>query len=534
MEEIALVRPRMPEPPPKISLLAENPSHPLYEPWTPYFAGQIEFIRDYNVAWIPDCETKVIVTADTYRQPAVTIIRQAVERGILVLILADGILEYRNTWEHPGIIDGSIFQPVLGHKIACIGRSQARVLESWGNAGKCEVVGLPRLDKFSSLSRRNRSPGEAFRVLIITARTPFFNDEQSRRITQSLRDIKAFFGGRSVLGGIPIEVIWRLTGGLDREIGVASNFTTTNGSELADQLQEVDAVVSTPSTAMLEAMLLGLPTAVLDYCNAPQYVPCAWSITAASHIESVVRELTSPPEPKMLFQETILHDALECRTPATHRMVQLIRGMLDSAAIQASGQLHIPFQILVQPQHIERESRYLPRKLHPRQSAFCVESLEAAQVELAHLRAATQRHFRENRRLVSEYKRNREALSRQVLQHRQMTGLLRFFLSLQNNRRDRSLIVWGAGSFGKAVLSVMRDVDIQVAAVVDSDPSNRDGQAGGHKIIGPDDLIGPNRELPFVLVASSFHEEISATLSKMGFLEARDFMICPEIQRDFP
>ena len=48
---------------------------------------------------------------------------------------------------HPDIVPGSIFQPVVGHKIACLGRSQARILESWGNVGKCEIVGAPRLDR---------------------------------------------------------------------------------------------------------------------------------------------------------------------------------------------------------------------------------------------------------------------------------------------------------------------------------------------------------------------------------------------------
>ncbi len=75
-----------------------------------------------------------------------TLLRRAVERGIPTLILADGILEYRNTWEHPQLPAGSLFQPVLGHKIACLGRSQARILESWHNGNRCEVTGSPRFD----------------------------------------------------------------------------------------------------------------------------------------------------------------------------------------------------------------------------------------------------------------------------------------------------------------------------------------------------------------------------------------------------
>jgi hypothetical protein len=43
-------------------------------------------------------------------------------------------------------------------------------------------------------------------------------------------------------------------------------------------LASVDAVISTPSTAMLEGMLQGLPVAVLDFHNRPHYVPAANSV----------------------------------------------------------------------------------------------------------------------------------------------------------------------------------------------------------------------------------------------------------------
>ena len=64
----------------------------------------------------------------------------------------------------------------------------------------------------------------------------------------------------------------------------------------------MDAAISTPSTAMLEAMLLGLPVAALDYTNSPAFVQPAWSITARAQMPVVVAELMRPSAAKMLFQ----------------------------------------------------------------------------------------------------------------------------------------------------------------------------------------------------------------------------------------
>ena len=58
--------------------------------------------------------------------------------------------------------------------ICILNHSQARVLESWGNAGKCEIVGLPHLDRYCEFKRRLRQPDEPFRILMMTAKTPFF------------------------------------------------------------------------------------------------------------------------------------------------------------------------------------------------------------------------------------------------------------------------------------------------------------------------------------------------------------------------
>ncbi len=373
-----------------IIALTHDARHPLFTSWLSESPFPVEYVTDVGLDYVFPAETALVVAVDTYHEPRVSLLRKAVEQNIPTLILADGILEYRNTWEHPQLVPGAVFQPVLGHKIACLGRSQARVLESWGNLGQCEIVGAPRLDHYAGLKRRQRKTGEPFRVLVMTALTPYFTDEHHERVRQSLLDLKNFFAGTRTIDDVQIEPIWRVTKGLDAEIGVDSAITDLTGRQLADVLQSVDAVITTPSTSILEGMLLGLPVAVLDYCNCPHYVQPAWRITAPEHIASAIGELLDAPAPKMLFQDTVLHDALECTTPAAPRLLFLAAGMIEHGrkARSAGNSLRLPAHILgLKPDGLTLvEDRFQPTLLHPDHPPFQEKNLSALQVEVGHLR----------------------------------------------------------------------------------------------------------------------------------------------------
>src|SRR5262245_34193200 len=244
-------------------------------------------------------------------------------KGCPTLYAVDGILEWRNSWELPeqGTCCLWVMRPVLSDKIACIGRSQARVLESWGNLGKCEVVGVPRFDALANRQPRQRKPDDPIRVLVLTAKCPGFNPEQVARTTRSLIDLKRWFDSHLRLGTTRLEPVWRITHGLEAAIGVKNQLDDTTGADLASTLKTVDAMITTPSTAMLEGMLQGVPVALLDYHNRPHYVPAAWRITAGDQLDEVLPELLSPSPARLLYQDSLLHDSLECHTPATPRLI---------------------------------------------------------------------------------------------------------------------------------------------------------------------------------------------------------------------
>ncbi len=298
-----------------------------------------------------------------------TAIAEYIRRGIPVLHLADGIVEWRQIWENPAMwTSAPVYQPVLAHKIACLGRGQARVLESWGNVGKCEVTGSPRFDHLLGHTPRTRLPHEPFRILICTAQTPGFTDQQRSLLSRGISDVKTWIESDS---DQRFEAVWRLAPVIADELGIEND--SSYGS-LADALDHVDAVISTPSTVLLEGMLQGVPAIALDYTNSPQFVRAAWVISSRDHIEPILRDLEKPSTNRMLFQDFVLHDELECLTPAAPRVAELAMAMIRAGRLCRSRkvQLELPTRILNDPQngHHLPEKRHDLRNLYPGRPDF--------------------------------------------------------------------------------------------------------------------------------------------------------------------
>jgi len=331
------------------------------------------------------------IVSDEWWAPSSVEVQRLKRLGVPTLHVVDGVVDWKNTWENPRSLSAAaglpLFQPVLSDKIACLGQAQARILGTWGNAAKCEIVGAPRFDRYYALKRRKRTAEMPARILIVTANTPYFNEQQHADILEGLKDLKEFFA-LAAQEGIPIEPVWRLTKGLDAELGLTP--AATAARELADVLGTVDGVIGSSSTALLEAMLLGLPTALLDYSNCPHYLQPAWQITAARQIPLVVGELVNPPPPKMLEQETVLHDNLECASPATARLIQLVTVMIEEGrrARRCGEMPSFRPQMLSPgtPGQILPENRFNLAKLYPDHPVFRIDSIAELQAELNHWR----------------------------------------------------------------------------------------------------------------------------------------------------
>ncbi len=316
------------------------------------------------------------------------------ENNVATLYAIDGILEWRNSWENADDEPACpwTMRPVLSHKVACIGPSQARVLSHWNHPAQIEVVGIPRLDRLIALHNKqtivggvtkSKSLTDARSVLVTTAKCPWYTDEQRAQVFRSIHALRSWEKQHEG----KFEIVWRLTRGLAAEVGVENSLVSTSGVELVKLLNHVDIVITTPSTVQLEAMLAGKPTAILDFTNSPSLVDAAWKITHESQIDGVLNEMRTPPAHRMQYQEMLLQDALIVDGRATDRMVSLINQMLRIAKQQVSEGV----QLNLSTGFIELE-RPVPRfkfdlaTVFPEEPAFRMTEHVTLQAELGHAR----------------------------------------------------------------------------------------------------------------------------------------------------
>lgn len=315
------------------------------------FKERITVESDYRPSAIAAHDPDLVISFEASNCQRGLCIAEMARNQVATLQIMDGITEWRNTWTRRVLpYQRPLNQPVLAHKVACLGAADARLFEAWGNVGKCEIVGMPRIDPLIELGKPMRLEpvvDRPLRLLVMTARTPGFTPEEVEITLQSLRDLRDQLANRD-----DIQVIWRITKGLHKELQVQNTFKDPSGQELHEILAQVDAVITTPSTAMLEGMLYGLPVALLDYHNCPLYVQSAWRITCREQISPTLEDLASVPLERMLYQDFCLHDALSCRTPALPRLVTLIEEMIRiKRACQAKQlELAFPHRLLTQPE----------------------------------------------------------------------------------------------------------------------------------------------------------------------------------------
>ena len=361
---------------------------PVYTPWLEHCPLPVEIVSDNLQNWELPQDAGIVITHMHYRHEEIAKLRQIHQRNnVPVLVLADGILEYRNTWEHPELPDGSMFQPLCAHKLACIGRGQTRIIESWGNVGKCEFIGLPRFDSIEPAAVAPVQTEGPFRLLVATANTPAFDPQQRATVVASLTQIYQRFQKNPKVNGRPCDITWRLTDGLEQAIGLPESETNdaVKRTPLSDVIDEVDAVVTTPSTLYLESILKKRPTAILDFHNRPQYVQGAWTIGAPLHLNETLDQLADPPGHRMLFQEMTLHDQLEFGGSATDRLLTLIETMVacGGQARANNKPLQLPHRIITDPQQgfPKVPETFNLETLYPDNETFRRQDLHRLQVE---------------------------------------------------------------------------------------------------------------------------------------------------------
>lgn len=263
------------------------------------------FVSNSLVSPISLLESKnpdIVLTSQEWLPYQRLIIAEANHRGIPTLYVMDGILEWSYIWNNKSFIIpyGTVFQPLLSKNIAVIGRNSARIIASMGiHSNKINIIGLPRLDGFSR--ERVTDVCKRPKILICTANTAYHNNLQKMSVKEALQDLKNVIENQ-----LEIDCLWRISDELAIELGVKAN-----KESLTQVMQRANAIISFPSTVILEGMLLGIPSAIIEYRAVPIYMKSAWEIRSKNHIYNVVHELLNPPSEKTAYQNYCLDEELD-------------------------------------------------------------------------------------------------------------------------------------------------------------------------------------------------------------------------------
>lgn len=327
-------------------LALSRDQHHHFSPLYNQLSFEVVESADWDPEIIHELQADLLLTPSCDWYEAAACIEEARRLKIPSLYLMDGIIEWRHQWENPKFGAGGGIpynQPVTTDKVACLGWQSARTLEAWGNIGKCEIVGAPRFDPYLRKPVVREEHEGPRRLLVMTANTPGFTAKQLEKVERSLVDVKTYLEKKPEW-----EPIWRVRRGLDEKLGLTDKFSHLREQSLKEILSQADAVLTTPSTVLLESMLAGLPTAILDYTNSPQYVTAAWSVTAQTHLASTLRELHDPPARRLALQDEILHNCLACHTLATFRLVNLIEEMIEigKASRRSGSEMKFPARMI--------------------------------------------------------------------------------------------------------------------------------------------------------------------------------------------
>lgn len=258
--------------------------------------GTLDFSADLDYRELVD---GVLVSGEWALPDRLAVIK-CFQQGIPTFHFMDGILEWRNLFENPRSTDASrgspLYQPILSDFTFCMGELQKLQLEWLGNSNVV-ASGLPRLgcEKIATSRRQNHPSTRS--VLIATANTPWFTDQQK---LEFCREFVPFYERCRDQSEFAIK--WRLAPSLWNKLGEKNPEASSNP---LDDLQSVDCVVCTPSTLVMEAMQLGLPTMVFDPYNRPDFLPSAWRATNwASAFDMIPGLLAADPQ-KCRLQDTL-------------------------------------------------------------------------------------------------------------------------------------------------------------------------------------------------------------------------------------
>jgi hypothetical protein len=298
----------------KILVLARKGSFQHSEVIKKIFPNETIIDGVWRTQVIDEIRPDLLISFDEHYCELALCILYAKKKNIPTLLIRDGILESRMiNFESNQSVKRNIRDYFISDIIVCLGINDKTLIESWNNYGKCVDLGSPRIDKIISKYRQNISQKSQStfkkrkKLLIISAKSPYFSKDEKIITISSFKDLinileKDFSW---------LDIHWRLTKELAAELNIKNNnFEEFSGSSLHQILSQVDLVITTPSTALIEAMLFNLPVGVLDYHKVEVLYKSLWNFSNPKLISTGIKEMVFSTAIDLEIQNKLLNEQL--------------------------------------------------------------------------------------------------------------------------------------------------------------------------------------------------------------------------------
>ena len=231
----------------------------------------------------------------------------AKSKKVNTVLLVDGVLEWSNTYQNPRN-RGVLYQPIIHDYVGCCMPDQVPRIKKWNPSAE---VFLYRNYRLAPDCVKRSVHEERYDFLITTAVTPYFNDDEQKRLTDSLNTIIRIIEEERYSYCLRI-FDEKLLSSLEFNHGI-----NIKSSPFQTLLSEVKCVISTPSSICVEAMSAGKPTAQIMYRDSPLFFQTGWLILGQCTLTNTFGDMMNRNKDRMLFQNEevqFLNEApdLEC------------------------------------------------------------------------------------------------------------------------------------------------------------------------------------------------------------------------------
>lgn len=272
------------------------------------FGGVFEFVskKEYLRAAVLVSQASLVITHSHLSPRANYFILQARAQGTATLLLVDGPLEWSNSYLNPSLrktnpfFRGYLMEPLIHDAILAVSAAQAGYL-AFRNPDRDFTFMTYKNKRLSSVKPAAPSASR-WQFLITTAKTPYFDDMEKNNLIHLLRQLTAALeqGGYSYVFRI-------FDNALQEALSPGENLLEGSFEEV---LQQVECVIGTPSSVLLQSMASDKPVGTLIYRDSPLFYQSGWLVGDLYRLDATLASMISREDTRMDFQTYCLQQNL--------------------------------------------------------------------------------------------------------------------------------------------------------------------------------------------------------------------------------